>query len=304
MGGDARIVTAMIRLRRCAAFFVLIAGALVAGPTVGVPAGAAVLSGVRPGARATGAQETGARETGARETVRVGSQKLTKCQPKPAAYCGTLRVPLDWQDASGSPKIAVCYRWYPATGGGAGQGTVVPVEGGPGYPSILSVTEGYRSMYGPLLRRYNMLVVDLRGTGCSTALDCPKEQNYTKASGTLAFAKVVGDCADALNHRWRTPGGTYIHASDLFTSAPAAEDLAAVIRALRQPRIDLYGDSYGSWFAQVLAARYPSLVRSVTLDSSYPVQALDPWYRITIATMPGDFDTVCAHTPACAAVGG
>jgi hypothetical protein len=34
------------------------------------------------------------------------------------------------------------------------------------------------------------------------------------------------------------------------------------------------------------------------------VQALDPWYRITIATMPADFDAVCAETPACAAVGG
>jgi pimeloyl-ACP methyl ester carboxylesterase len=206
----------------------------------------------------------------------------------------------------------VCYRWYPAIDGGPGAGTVVPVEGGPGYPSILSVAAGYRPMYGPLLRRYNMLAVDLRGTGCSTPLNCPQEQNYTKSSGTLAFAKVVGDCADALNKRWKTVKGEgaaggrdgYIHASDLFTSAPAAEDLAAVIRALRLPKIDLYGDSYGSWFAQVFAARFPSLVRSVVLDSTYQVQELDPWYRSTIATMPGDFDTVCARTPACAAVGG
>jgi TAP-like protein len=34
------------------------------------------------------------------------------------------------------------------------------------------------------------------------------------------------------------------------------------------------------------------------------VQALDPWYRITIATMPGAFDRVCARSPACAAAGG
>jgi pimeloyl-ACP methyl ester carboxylesterase len=271
----------------------LLVGALVIGAAV-----------VAPG------EVSAAQVSAASASVQVGSQVLNLCPhppPQPAtptAYCGTLRVPLDWQDASASPRIPVCYRWYPATEGGPGQGTVVPVEGGPGYPSILSVNGGYRTMYGPLLRRYNMLAVDLRGTGCSTALNCPKEQNYTGPSGTLAFARVVGDCADALNKRWKTPGGTDIHASDLFTSAPAAQDLAAVIRALRLPRIDLYGDSYGSWFAQVFAARYPSLVRSVTLDSTYPVQALDPWYRITIATMPGDFDTVCAHTPACAAVGG
>jgi pimeloyl-ACP methyl ester carboxylesterase len=258
---------------------------------------------VLPGTAAATARAGVAGSDGTASVLRVGSQELTRCGESPAAYCGTLRVPLDWQ-MTGSPKISVCYRWYPATGGGRGAGTVVPVEGGPGYPSILSVAQGYRPMYGPLLKRFNMLAVDLRGTGCSTVLNCPRLQNYSQPSGTLAFAQVVGACADALNTRWRAPGGGYVHASDLFTSAPAAEDLAAVIRALRLPRIDLYGDSYGSWFAQVFAARYPSLVRSVVLDSTYQVQALDPWYRITIATMPADFDHVCALTPACAAAGG
>jgi pimeloyl-ACP methyl ester carboxylesterase len=237
-------------------------------------------------------------------SVRVGSQVLKRCDTSPAAYCGTLQVPLDWQ-SRGGPDISVCYRWYPATGGGTPEGTVLPVEGGPGYPSILSVApDGYSAMYGPVLRHFNMLAIDLRGTGCSTVLNCPALQNYSQASGTLAFAAVVGSCADALNTRWRAPGGGYVHASDLFTSAASAEDVAAVIRALKVPKVDVYGDSYGSWFAQVFAARYPSLVRSLTLDSTYQVQSLDPWYRSTIVTMPGDFDTVCAQTPACAAAGG
>jgi pimeloyl-ACP methyl ester carboxylesterase len=237
-------------------------------------------------------------------SVRVGSQVLKRCGTSPAAYCGTLKVPLDWQ-SRGGPDITVCYEWYPATGGGTPDGTVLPVEGGPGYPSILSVApDGYSAMYGPVLRHFNMLAIDLRGTGCSTVLNCPALQNYSQASGTLAFAEVVGSCADALNTRWRAPGGGYVHASDLFTSAASAQDVAAVIRALQVPKVDVYGDSYGSWFAQVFAARYPSLVRSLTLDSTYQVQSLDPWYRSTIVTMPGDFDTVCAKTPACAAVGG
>jgi pimeloyl-ACP methyl ester carboxylesterase len=237
-------------------------------------------------------------------SVRVGSQVLKRCGTSPAAYCGTLKVPLDWQ-SRGGPDITVCYEWYPATGGGTPEGTVLPVEGGPGYPSILSVApDGYSAMYGPVLRHFNMLAIDLRGTGCSTVLNCPALQNYSQASGTLAFAEVVGSCADALNTRWRAPGGGYVHASDLFTSAASAQDVAAVIRALQVPKVDVYGDSYGSWFAQVFAARYPSLVRSLTLDSTYQVQSLDPWYRSTIVTMPGDFDTVCAKTPACAAVGG
>ena len=208
--------------------------------------------------------------SGVPANLRVGSQVLKRCATSPAAFCGTLKVPLDWQ-SRGGPDISVCYRWYPATGSGRPEGTVLPVEG-----------------------------VDLRGTGCSTVLNCPVLQNYQGPTSTPVFAAVAGTCADALNTRWRGAGG-YVHASDLFTSAASAQDVAAVIRALQVPKVDVYGDSYGSWFAQVFAARYSSLVRSLTLDSTYQVQALDPWYRSTIVTMPGDFDTVCAQTPACAA---
>ena len=269
---------------------------------VAVPALAVSAPGFMTGTAA--ASPTSASGTGAAAHLRVGSQSLTRCGTSPAAYCGTLKVPLDWQ-IHGGPDISVCYRWYPATASGRPEGTVLPVEGGPGYPSILSVApDGYSDMYGPVLRHFNMLAVDLRGTGCSTVLNCPALQNYPGPSGTLAFAAVVGSCADALNTRWRAPGGGYLHASDLFTSAASAQDVAAVIHALRVPKVDVYGDSYGSWFAQVFASRYSSLVRSLTLDSTYQVQALDPWYRSTIVTMPGDFDTVCAQTPACAAAGG
>lgn len=86
----------------------------------------------------------------------------------------------------------------------------------------------------------------------------------------------------------------------MFGSIPAARDLAAVIKALQLPKVDLYGDSYGSFFAQVFAARFPHLVRSVVLDSTYPAKGLDPWYRSTVQSMPADFDATCARSQACA----
>ncbi len=294
-------MAAMIRCvtrRRALSFLLTVALAAL------VPAGAGTAGPASAATAPAAAQAEVQVATPAATTLQVGSQHLKRCGGSPVAYCGTLRVPLDWQ-LRGSPDISVCYRWYPATGNGRPAGTVLPVEGGPGYPSILSVApDGYAAMYGPVLRSFNMLAIDLRGTGCSTVLNCPALQNYAGPSGSLALAAVVGSCADALNTRWRAPGGGYLHASDLFTSAESAADVAAVVRALRVPKVDVYGDSYGSWFAQVFAARYPSLVRSLTLDSTYQVQGLDPWYRSTIATMPADFDTVCAQTPACAAAGG
>ena len=80
--------------------------------------------------------------------LRVGTQTLSRCEASPLAYCGTLSVPLDYATPTG-PHIAIAYRWYPASAppGGRAAGTVVPVEGGPGYPSIGSVS--YRSGGSP-----------------------------------------------------------------------------------------------------------------------------------------------------------
>ncbi len=240
--------------------------------------------------------------------LRLGTQTLRRCESSPLAYCGTLSVPLDYSTPA-SPRISIAYRFYPASAppGGHASGTVVPVEGGPGYPSIGSVAyssggsaSGYAAMYGPLLQRFDMLAVDDRGTGESTPLSCPALQDFAGESGTEAFQQAAASCAAALNHRWKYADGSWVHASDLFTSAPAAEDLAAVIAALGLPPVDLYGDSYGSFFAQVFASRFPQLVRSVVLDSTYETVGLDPWYRSTIGSMPAAFDAACSRSSACA----
>jgi pimeloyl-ACP methyl ester carboxylesterase len=233
-------------------------------------------------------------------TLKLGTQTLQRCGLSPLSYCGWLSLPLDHLTPSG-PRISVAYRWYPASApppGGA-QGTAVPVEGGPGYPSIGSVAGGYSVMYGALLQRWNMLAVDNRGTGDSTPLSCPDLQGFSGPTDSEAFQRTAGECGAALNHRWRYPNHEWVHASDMFTSAPAAEDLAAVIEALGLGKVDLYGDSYGSFFAQVFASRFPQLLRSVILDSTYETSGLDPWYRSSAAAMPGNFNAVCARSPAC-----
>ncbi len=237
--------------------------------------------------------------------LKLGTQTLTRCGVSPLSYCARLEVPLDYR-ASAGPDISIAYRWYPAAAAldGAAAGTVVPVEGGPGYPSIGSVQGGYSVMYGALLEHWNMLAVDNRGTGASTPLSCPALQGFSGPTGTEAFQQTAAGCAQALNHRWHYPDHSWVHASDLFTSAPAADDLAAVIEALQLPKVDLYGDSYGSFFAQVFASRFPKLLRSMTLDSTYETSGLDPWYRSSAAAMPANLNAACSRAPACAAAGG
>jgi pimeloyl-ACP methyl ester carboxylesterase len=248
-------------------------------------------------------------------TVQVGSQTLSKCAEAPLAYCGSLPVALDHTRPDG-PDISIAFRWYPASSSapGTAKHTVVPVEGGPGYPSIESVSyqsagssSGYSAMYGALLEHSNMLAIDNRGTGESAPLKCPALQRFAGPTGTEAFQQTVAKCGEALDHRWKYADGSWVHASDLFNSIPAAEDMAEVIEALGLSKVDLYGDSYGSFYAQVFAAHFPHLVRSVVLDSTYQsakpnpaTPGLDPWYRSSVESMPAAFQAACSRAAACA----
>src|ERR1700727_2583441 len=174
-------------------------------------------------ALAPGAWTTSA-ASAAPASIKLGSQTLSLCAQAPLAYCGSLPVPLDHARPTG-PRISIAFRWNPATGVGQGKAThtVVPVEGGPGYPSIESVSfrslganSGYSAMYGSLLEHSNMLAVDNRGTGASTPLKCPALQGFQGPTGTEAFQRTAATCAEALDHRWKYANGSYVQAADLF----------------------------------------------------------------------------------------
>jgi hypothetical protein len=93
--------------------------------------------------------------------LQVGTITLRRCAAKPLTFCGGLAVPLDYSSAD-SPRIHLGFRWLPATGHATG--TILAVEGGPGYASTGSEPQ-YLAMTGRLLTTRNLLLIDLRGTG-------------------------------------------------------------------------------------------------------------------------------------------
>ena len=172
----------------------------------------------------------------------LGTQKLRRCQSSPLSYCGTLSVPLEYGTPTG-PQISIAYRFYPATAprGGRASGTVVPVEGGPGYPSIGSVAYPELGRLGRRLQRDVRAAAGSAGTcwRSTTAAPGPRRRWTARRCRTSRGRPAAKPSSrrpqgarTALNHRWKYPDGGWVHASDLFTSAPAAEDLAAVITAL------------------------------------------------------------------------
>jgi pimeloyl-ACP methyl ester carboxylesterase len=228
--------------------------------------------------------------------ITVGGEQLHRCHigAGRTTYCGSLRVPLNYRHP-GAATIRVGFGWVPSSG--RSSGTLVAMEGGPGYPST-GTSGDFVAMYGGLTRDHDLLLVDARGTGRSTPLNCPRLQRLPSPSPR--FQTALTACGRQLDHTWRRRDGHWVHAADLFTTANTARDVARVLDALHLSKVDLYGDSYGTFFAQTFLARFPGRLRSVVLDSAYEARDLDPLYRTTPETARRAFDAVCRRAVGCA----
>jgi pimeloyl-ACP methyl ester carboxylesterase len=216
----------------------------------------------------------------------MGSIDLQPC-PDLAAYCGKLDRPLDPRGTIPG-RIAIHFEYYPHSGPGKSLGTLVATEGGPGYPATLSRND-YLALFKPLRRRRDVLLMDNRGTGQSGAIDCRELQ--TAAKWTVDR---VGACGISLGK-----------SAPLYSTAYAADDLAAILEALDIHRIDLYGDSYGTYFEQVFAVRHPNSLRSIVLDGAYPLNGADyAWYPNYAPAMRYKFDIACMRFAPCAKLSG
>ncbi len=218
----------------------------------------------------------------ARQPITVGALTLKPCHVVARAYCG--HIERNWErgnPAAGQARVG--FAFAPAVDDSRpALGTYLPHEGGPGY-STTGSGASYAAMYGPLLQRHNLLLVDQRGTGRSEPLDCPDLQNLT-----IAYSVAAGRCGRSLGDR-----------SDDYSSARSADDLAAVIRKLDLGPVDLYGDSYGTFFAEVFAGRHGDLLRSIVLDSAYPTYGENGWYGTQGPAMRSSFAKACRRSPAC-----
>ena len=218
----------------------------------------------------------------------VGRVPVRPCPAVAArAVCG--RLPRAWDPTGEVPgTVGIGFAFVPASDAGLpALGTVVAQEGGPGYPSIGSASY-YLGLYAPMLGRRNLLLVDQRGTGRSQPIDCPELQVLVGA-----YAPAAARCAARLGPR------AHLYGSDLAT-----DDLAALIGALGLGRVDLYGDSYGTFFAQTFAGRHPALLRTLVLDAAYPTFGEDAWYDTQGPALLDSLATVCGSSRWCSSAGG
>jgi pimeloyl-ACP methyl ester carboxylesterase len=180
--------------------------------------------------------------------------RLRPCTLRPSveARCGTFTVPEN-RAVKGGRTIALRVAVIPARDGGTRRDPIVVLAGGPGGSAVESAF-GMLQLFSSVNGARDILLVDQRGTGRSNALECPVPKKPLPATAAAIRAYV-----EACLGRFRADPARY-------TTVPAMEDLAEVIRALGYEKVNVYGGSYGATAAQYLLAQHPELVRTAIFD--------------------------------------
>jgi pimeloyl-ACP methyl ester carboxylesterase len=204
------------------------------------------------------------------------------------ATCGTFRVPENRALERGR-TIGLRVAVVPARDGGSRRDPIVYLAGGPGGAATADAL-GVQQLFSSANASRDIVLVDQRGTGGSNALDCPvpKRPLGTSAAAIRAYVKACLARFDDVDAR-------------RYTTVPAMDDLADVIRTLGYGQIDVYGVSYGATAAQYLLAQHPDLVRTAILDGGTLLDV--PIFELWAPNGERSLRSIlarCARSPRCA----
>ncbi|MCA9961813.1 MAG: alpha/beta fold hydrolase [Anaerolineales bacterium] len=189
--------------------------------------------------------------------------------------CGYVTMPETHADPENGRTVRLHVAIFKSDSDNPEPDPIVYLEGGPGADALETVPLVFADRFAPFLANRDFIMFDQRGTGYSEpSLACPEYTELAYDSLDLdlpqeeEIAMTVGimqTCHDRLAEE-----GVNFAA---YNSAENAADLAALRIALSYDEWNVYGISYGTRLAQTLMRDDPSGVRSIILDSSYPLSA-------------------------------
>jgi pimeloyl-ACP methyl ester carboxylesterase len=217
--------------------------------------------------------------------------------------CTTLTMPLDHRANDPSRTIDVTFALSFASV--ESQGILFYFVGGPGASGLASA-ESYLSSFDESLTQYlDIVFVDQRGTGPDHGLACPRAQaiydtapaSVDDPQAAMALARTyVADCTREMDRDDLLP---------FVNSDQAIRDSEAFRQRIGAPKVWLYGESYGTQFAQAYADQFPDAVRGVVLDGvvdlNLDAQGFYARYTVAAEAILTRTLAACAEIAACAA---
>ncbi|MEO7910549.1 MAG: alpha/beta hydrolase [Roseiflexaceae bacterium] len=241
--------------------------------TGGIPTASGVPAATQPATAETPAAPATQSATAAAPAYQQAECKFNK----PAGIgvtCGYLTVPEDRNTPNGK-TIRLHVAVFKSQSSNPAPDPVVYLEGGPGGHALDNAEFSFQGRFDPFLENRDFIMFDQRGTGFSEpALDCTE---LTDAAFQKLDQNVSSDQSNKIDtdatlkcHERLVKAGINLAA---YTSAANAADLNDLRIALGYDTWNLYGISYGTRLALTEMRDFPTGVRSVILDSSYPLQA-------------------------------
>ncbi len=191
------------------------------------------------------------------------------CPDGSAFTCVTIPMPLDHFNPTNTRTIPVTFAVLPATG--ARKGMFVTVTGGPGTSGI-AVADSYTSAFAPdIPRRFDIVFFDQRGVALSGGLTCPDAAAaYYQADGRA----VTPAQEAAVKRAARTFSQACVTEMDNPEILPylgtrqAVKDLERFRQLMQTETFWLYGESYGTQYAQTYAAQHGAHLAGLMLDGT------------------------------------
>jgi pimeloyl-ACP methyl ester carboxylesterase len=180
--------------------------------------------------------------------------------PTVPAECATVAVPLRWDMPSGKTINLFVKRLAAKS---ARRGSLWLLDGGPGAGGV--GMEGVAGLIAKEDAGIDIYIPVHRGTGQSTKLVCPEQEDPMSEGGFQITASEWPACIDTLKGTW---------GDDLagFNATEAARDVGHLIDAVKQPgdQVFVMGSSYGTYLANRYLEMYPAQATGIILGSVCP----------------------------------
>ena len=201
------------------------------------------------------------------------NQKLSWSACENGFSCSHFLVPIDYSHPSGgSFSLAVARKI--STSGSSKAPSLLVNPGGPGVPAIDYLEGSYLEITPQIRQHYNLVAFDERGTGRSNPFHCltgagwDQYLSYTPNTSTTAnqndllhqFSLLAQGCQ-------KTLGKNISH----YSTVDAARDMDILRSILGDRKLNLLGESYGTYLGTIYSYIFPTNTGKMVLDG-----AVDP----------------------------
>jgi pimeloyl-ACP methyl ester carboxylesterase len=184
--------------------------------------------------------------------------------------CITVNVPLDHFNASDTREIPVTFAVLPASG--IRKGMFVTATGGPGYSGIASA-DSYTAAFDPSIpEAFDIVFFDQRGISYSGDQSCPNAGSVYYQQDARGITPAQEEALKQAASTFSTDCINEVSNPDLLPylgTKQAVEDLEYFRHQLiGDETFWLYGESYGTQFAQTYAAAHGDHLAGLILDGT------------------------------------